>query len=150
MSVDRENERISLSIKLLSGDPWSDSVAKFKVGDQVDATVTKLANFGVFVEIEKGLQGMIHISELSDERVMHPENVVKVGDVVKAEITTIDPKERKVSLSIKALKKREENENLSNYKAAQGSSKTSFGDTLNPEIAAKLAALRGNNEGEEK
>lgn len=142
LNIDKENERVSLSVKLLSGDPWADSVAKFKVGDTIEGKVTKLANFGAFIEIEEGVEGMIHVSELSEERIMHPEAVCKVGDVLKAEVTNIDTKERKISLSVKALKRREERDNLASYKNSQGSSRSSLGDSLNPEIAAKLGLLK--------
>lgn len=141
LSIDKDNERISLSIKLLSGDPWLDMANKYTVGSHHEGTVTKLANFGAFVEIEPGLEGMVHVSELSEERIMHPEAVVKVGDKLKFEITNIDTKERKISLSVKALKRREERENLASFKQNQGSSRSSLGDSLNPEIAAKLAAF---------
>lgn len=148
MSIDRENERISLSIKLLSGDPWADAAAKFKVGTIIDGVVTKLANFGAFVEIDKGFEGMIHISELSEERISHPEQIVKVGDSVKAEITNIDERERKVSLSVKAIKRREERDNMAAYKATVDSSKPSLGNMLNADLAAKLGQM-GKKEGEE-
>ncbi len=141
LNIDRDNERISLSIKLLSGDPWADSIAKFKVGSQVEGTITKLANFGAFVEIEKGLEGMIHVSELSDERIMHPDQIVKVGDKIKCEILAIDSRERKVSLSVKAMKRREERENVEAYRASQGTGRSSLADTLNPELAAKLSKI---------
>jgi small subunit ribosomal protein S1 len=149
MQIDKENERVSLSIKHLAADPWAESAAKFRPGTLVDAKVTKLTNFGAFVEITEGFEGMIHVSELSEERVMHPENVVKVGDVVKAEITNIDLRERKVSLSIKSLKRREERENLDNYKAAQAAqSRSSLADALDPQLAAKLSQI-GKKDGEE-
>jgi small subunit ribosomal protein S1 len=145
-TIDKENERISLSIKLLSGDPWAVSAAKFKQGSLVECTVTKLANFGAFVEIEKGFEGMIHVSELSEERIMHPEQIVKVGDKLKAEITNIDTKERKVSLSVKAIKRREERENIEAYRASQSGPTPNLGAALNADLAAKLSQLGGNKD----
>lgn len=150
LSIDKENERISLSIKLLSGDPWMDMVNKYTVGSQQEGTVTKLANFGAFIEIEPGLEGMAHVSELSEERIMHPEAVVKVGDKVRFEVTNIDTKERKISLSLKALKRREERENLASFKQNQGSSRSSLGDSLNPEIAAKLGLIGKKDDASEE
>jgi small subunit ribosomal protein S1 len=148
MSIDKENERISLSVKLLSGDPWAAAAAKFKAGSQVEGTVTKLANFGAFIEIEKGFEGMIHVSELSEERIMHPEQVVKVGDKIKCEITNIDERERKVSLSVKAMARREERENLDAYRAKQ-SAKPSLGNMLSSDMAAKLGQLGGTDKKDE-
>jgi small subunit ribosomal protein S1 len=149
MSIDKENERISLSIKLLSGDPWATAAAKYANGSIVEGTITKLANFGAFVEIEKGFEGMIHVSELSEERIMHPEHVVKVGDKIKVEITNIDQKDRKVSLSVKALKRREERENVESYRASQSTGKPSLGNMLGADLAAKLGQLGGTKKDEE-
>ncbi len=148
LNIDKENERVSLSIKLLAGDPWVDSSAKYKVGTQVEGTITKLANFGAFVELERGVEGMIHVSELSEERISHPEQVVKVGDKIKCAVTNLDMKERKISLSVKAMIRNEERSNLESYKNTQGSSRSSLADTLNPELAAKLGLI-GKKEGEE-
>lgn len=142
VSIDKDNERVSLSIKALSGDPWADKAGSFKIGHIIDGKVTKLANFGAFVELTEGLEGMIHISELSEERIMHPEAVVKVGDVIKAMITNIDNKDRKISLSVKAILRREEEENIATYKkSTESSSRSSFADTLDPAIAAKLGLI---------
>ena len=142
LSIDKDNERVSLSIKALSGDPWAEKTTSFKVGEVVDGKVTKLANFGAFVEIAEGLEGMVHISEISEERIMHPEAVVKVGDEVKAMVTNIDTKERKISLSMKAILRQEEEENISAYKkSTESSSRSSFADTLDPAIAEKLGLI---------
>jgi small subunit ribosomal protein S1 len=142
MNIDKGNERISLSIKNLSRDPWANYVDRSPAGSVVQGTVTKLANFGAFVELSEGVEGMVHISELSDERIMHPESVVKVGDVIKVEIVNIDQRDRKISLSVKALTKREEKENLDTYRSKQAeSSRSSIADSLNPEIAKKLGLL---------
>ena len=143
LNVDRENERVSLSVKLLAGDPWQDYVLSHPTGSIVDGTVTKLANFGAFVELDKNIEGMIHVSELSEERIVHPESVVKVGDAIKAEIITINNKERKISLSVKSMKRREEREAMASYQKS-ADSKSSFSDTINPEMAAKLGALLKN------
>ena len=148
LNVDRENERVSLSVKLLAGDPWQDYVLSHPTGSIVDGTVTKLANFGAFVELDKNIEGMIHVSELSEERIVHPESVVKVGDAIKAEIITINNKERKISLSVKSMKRREEREAMATYQKS-ADSKSSFSDTINPEMAAKLGAFL-KNQGEKK
>jgi small subunit ribosomal protein S1 len=112
----------------------------------IEGTVTKLANFGAFVEMSEGVEGMVHISELSDERIMHPEAVVKVGDKIKVEIVNIDQKDRKISLSVKSLSKREERENLEGFRSRQAeSSRSSIADSISPELAKKLGMF-GNNE----
>ncbi|MEZ4815658.1 MAG: 30S ribosomal protein S1 [Bdellovibrionota bacterium] len=147
LNVDRENERVSLSVKLLQGDPWQEYVGTHPQGVTVDGTVTKLANFGAFVELAKNIEGMIHVSELSDERIVHPESIVKVGDVVKAEIININLKERKISLSVKSLNRKEEREAMASYQKSD--SRSSFSDTMSPEMAAKLAAMLGGAKKEE-
>ena len=146
MSIDKNNERISLSIKNLLRDPWANFIDSHPAGSIVDGTVSKLANFGAFVTLEEGVEGMVHISELSEERIMHPEQVVKVGDKIKVEITNVDMRDRKISLSVKGVGRREERDNLDTYRSSQSSSRSSFGDTLNPEVAAKLAQLINKKE----
>ncbi len=144
MSIDKANERISLSVKNLSRDPWTSYIDANPAGSAVEGTVSKLANFGAFVELDEGVEGMVHISELSEDRIMHPEQIVKVGDKIKVEITNIDNRDRKISLSVKALGRREEQENIETYTKSQGSGKSSLADTLNPEIAAKLGLMGGS------
>ena len=141
MSIDKNNERISLSIKNLLRDPWANFIDSHPAGSIVDGTVSKLANFGAFVTLEEGVEGMVHISELSEERIMHPEQVVKVGDTIKVEITNVDMRDRKISLSVKGVGRKEERDNLDTFRSSQNSGRSSFGDTLNPEVAAKLAQL---------
>ncbi|MEK7270766.1 MAG: 30S ribosomal protein S1 [Planctomycetota bacterium] len=105
LSVDPEKKRIALGLKQLQENPWETSIPeKFPVRSIVTGTVTKITNFGVFVELEPGLEGLLHISELSDRKVDKPEEVVKVGDVVDVRILRVDPDERKIGLSLKKTK----------------------------------------------
>ena len=100
LSVDQQRRRIALGIKQLSEDPWeSDIPAKYQPGQTVTGTVTKLTNFGVFVGLENGLEGLLHISELSDEKVENPEAVVKEGEEIEVRILRVDVEERKIGLS---------------------------------------------------
>lgn len=130
LGVDIENERFSLGIKQLEGDPWSNIEGKYGVGTQHEVKVTKIADFGVFVELEADIEGLIHISELSTERVNSPADVVKVGDSVKAEVISVDKDARKIGLSAKLVKLRESNAEVDDYvkKATPQTSKTSLGD----------------------
>ena len=84
IDINHERGRISLSIRRLQPDPWQESVAKYKIGDVIEGTVTKLVNFGAFVRVEEGLEGLIHISELSHQRVAHPGDVVQEGQAGQA------------------------------------------------------------------
>jgi small subunit ribosomal protein S1 len=101
LSVDQEKKRIALGLKQLQADPWSGDIpARYHIGDSVPGTVTKITNFGVFVELEQGLEGLLHISELADHKVDNPEEVVKVGQRVEVRIIKIDTEERKIGLTL--------------------------------------------------
>jgi small subunit ribosomal protein S1 len=101
LSVDQEKKRIALGLKQLQADPWtSDIPARYHIGDSVPGTVTKITNFGVFVELEAGLEGLLHVSELADHKVDNPEDVVKIGQKVEVRIIKIDPDERKIGLTL--------------------------------------------------
>ena len=101
LSVDREKKRVALGMKQLEQDPWEGDIPRrFSPGDTVKGKVTKLTNFGAFVEIEPGLEGLLHISELSEKKVENPEEVVKVGQDVEVRILRIDAKDRKIGLSL--------------------------------------------------
>ena len=129
LGVDVENERISLGVKQLESDPWADIENKYGIGTQHDVKVVKTADFGVFVELESDIEGLIHISELSTQRVEKPEEVVKVGDTLKAEIITIDKDSRRIGLSAKLVTLREQKADVESYaKKATSTSRTSLGD----------------------
>jgi small subunit ribosomal protein S1 len=102
LEVDRANQRISLGMKQLAIDPWEQIEKHFKVGDLVTGKVTKLASFGAFVGLPNDIDGLVHISQVSEERVDKIKNVLKVGDDVTARVIKIDRTERRIGLSIKA------------------------------------------------
>ena len=102
LSVDQERKRVALGLKQMGSDPWeTDIPERFKPGQKVRGKVTKLTNFGVFVELEPGLEGLLHISELSEAKIESPEEVVKVGDDVDVKVLRVDTKDRKIGLSMK-------------------------------------------------
>ena len=104
LRVDAENKKIALSLRRLQAEPWETITKRFQVGDIVDATVTKLTNFGAFARVEGdegAVEGLIHISELSDRMVGHPREVVQEGDAVKLRILRIEPERRRLGLSLK-------------------------------------------------
>ena len=101
IDINHERGRISLSIRRLQPDPWHSTVADFKVGDIIDGTVTKLVNFGAFVRVRDGLEGLIHISELSHQRVAHPGDVVHEGQTLKLRIISLDSERHRLGLSLK-------------------------------------------------
>lgn len=101
LSVNPREKKIALSIKRTQPEPWSQVAQKYQIGQVVDATITQLANFGAFARIEDGVEGLIHVSELSDERVTHPREVVHEGQEVQVRIIRIDPQRRRMGLSLR-------------------------------------------------
>lgn len=111
LSVDQERRRIALGLKQLDNDPWTTDIPeKYQPGQLVNGHVTKITNFGVFVGLEDGLEGLLHISELADHKVDDPEEVVKVGDPIEVKILRVDTDERKIGLSRKRVEWAEEQE----------------------------------------
>jgi small subunit ribosomal protein S1 len=99
--VDRQKKRIALSLKQLEPEPWAQVAERYHVGDLVTGTITKLASFGAFARLEEGVEGLIHVSELTEGRVAHPSHVVKVGDVLTLRIVRMDPARRRLGLSLR-------------------------------------------------
>jgi small subunit ribosomal protein S1 len=103
LGIDREKNRIGLSLKRLQPEPWTTIEERYHIGQLVAATVTKLASFGAFARVDEGIEGLIHVSELSDRRVNHPKEVVKEGDVLQLRVIKIDPERRRLGLSLKRV-----------------------------------------------
>src|SRR2546429_622789 len=101
VGVDRENKKIALSLKQVEENPWTRIEQKYHVGDTVPAKITKLAQFGAFAELEPGVEGLVHISELSDERITHPKQVVREGENVQLRIIKIEPQRHRLGLSLR-------------------------------------------------
>ncbi len=141
LSIDKETEKFSLGIKQLERDPWENIKARYKIGQAIEGKVTKTADFGAFVELEEGLEGLVHISEISSEQVGKVTDVLNIGNDVKAEIISIDPRERKIGLSIKALVRSEERANIAQYGGNKNTSNT-LGDVL----GAKLKGVKTDKE----
>jgi small subunit ribosomal protein S1 len=104
LSVDQDRRRIALGMKQLESDPWDESIPnRYQPGQLVTGKVTKITNFGVFVGLEDGLEGLLHISELADQKVENAEDIVKVGDEIEVKILRVDTDERKIGLSRKRV-----------------------------------------------
>ncbi len=109
ISVDPERKRVALGLKQMASDPWEGDIpGRYHPGDLKKGKVTKLTNFGVFVELESGLEGLLHISELADHKVESPEEVVKVGDEIEVRVLRVDVAERRVGLSRKQVSQTED------------------------------------------
>jgi len=141
LGIDKASEKFSLGVKQLERDPWENIKTRYKVGTAVDGLVTKLTDFGAFVEIEEGIEGLIYVSEIADHRIEKPSDVLKVGDKVRAEILSIEPKERRIGLSIKQLGRSEERANYEKY-MGESAKKTSMGDLLGDKLKAALTGKK--------
>lgn len=126
LTVDADNSKFCLGIKQLEEDPWKKIEERLPVGSVVEGEIMRVTDFGAFVELETGIEGLIHISELSEERVEKPEDVVKVGERVKARVMSIDKSEKKIALS----KKNAENANLGDYSQQESATTSSLAEKL--------------------
>jgi len=104
LEIDSSSQRISLGLKQAQNDPWAGIVDKYPVGKKISGIVTKISSFGAFVEIEEGIDGLVHISQISDEHIERVKDVLNVGDTVEARIVKVDPVEHRIGLSVKAAK----------------------------------------------
>jgi len=134
LNIDVENERLSLGIKQLVADPWDEIPRKYKPGSKVKGRVTSVTDFGIFVEIEEGIEGLIHVSEISYEKVASPKDFANVGDELEAVVLNVDMVEKKIALSIKALQTAMEKAEIASYMGSQGEATSSFGDLLKEKL----------------
>jgi small subunit ribosomal protein S1 len=135
LSIDKENERFSLGIKQLEPDPWENVLKKYRRGQVVKGTVTNVTDFGVFLEIEKGVEGLIHVSEISKDKVDNLKDFAKLGDDLEVLIISIDRRSRKIGLSIRDLKEVEDQRELQDYIAREEqASAATLGDVFKADL----------------
>jgi small subunit ribosomal protein S1 len=146
LSIDKENERFSLGLKQLMADPWEEIPTRYRVGDRVKGKVTNTTDFGAFVELEPDIEGLIHVSELSREKVDHPSDVLTVGNTVEAVVIHVDRRERRIGLSIKNLKEWDEKEAYDRYLSEQSSTGSSLGELIQREMEKKSMEEQQNPE----
>jgi small subunit ribosomal protein S1 len=130
LNIDVENERFSLGIKQLTPDPWETLSDRVPVGSRVHGKITKVTDFGAFVEIEPGIEGLVHVSELRDERVENPRDVVSEGQEVDVKVIDINSTDRKIALSIKALLHEGSDDYREYLRQQQESGRTRLGDVM--------------------
>ena len=130
LNIDRENERFSLGLKQLASDPWETVPTRYARGTVVKGKVTSVTDFGVFLEIEEGIEGLIHVSELSQEKVESPKDVVSVGDELEAAVLNVDTVDRKIALSIKQLTQHKEKAEVQEFLGAQKQATSNLGALL--------------------
>jgi small subunit ribosomal protein S1 len=148
LSIDADNERIALGVKQLTEDPWATITSRYPVGSRARGKVTTVTDFGVFLEIEEGIEGLIHVSQLSHERIDRPQDHFQPGQEVEAEVSQLEPKERKLGLSVKALRRTEEREEMESYlQREREGARFSFEDILNEELRLDQEEGEGNDKG---
>lgn len=130
LNIDKENERFSLGIKQIHEDPWETIPDRYPPGAKVKGKVTSITDFGVFLEIEEGIEGMIHVSELSKERVNSPADFCKEGDELTAMVLKVNKKDKKIALSIKSLERAGEYDQVKSYMHSQEVVASNLGDLL--------------------
>ncbi len=138
LKIDRENERFSLGVKQLEPDPWLAAVEKYPFGSTVEGKITNVTDFGVFVELEEGIEGLVHVSEISKEKVTTPVGLYNVGDKLEVKVINVSAKDRKIGLSIKALTEKPGAGGYSEYQAKEASkAPATLGDLLKEEMETK-------------
>jgi small subunit ribosomal protein S1 len=138
LDIDKENERFSLGIKQLQSDPWQTVAERYDVGKEITGTVTNVTDFGVFVELEEGIEGLVHVSEISKEKIKTPVGMYNVGDVITARVMNINSDDRRIGLSIKRMDMEDDHTLLSDYVNSMGPATSSFGEILRENLQGKL------------
>ena len=118
LEIDPVKQRLSLGLKQMQPDIWSEFFRKYRVGDNVEGRIVNLTNYGAFVELEDGIEGLVHVSEMGMERIENPQEHFQLGDVVKAKIIKMDQGEKKIGLSIKEVQMEEERKMIESYKSS--------------------------------
>ncbi len=138
LDIEKESERFSLGIKQLQDDPWKSVAERYATGKEITGTVTNLTDFGIFVELEEGIEGLVHVSEISKEKIKTPVGKYNIGDVITARVMNINSDERRIGLSIKRMELDDEQSLLSEYVNKMGPATSSFGEILRENLQEKL------------
>jgi small subunit ribosomal protein S1 len=138
LNIDKENERFSLGIKQMYEDPWETIPSRYPPGAKVSGKVTSVTDFGVFLEIEEGIEGMIHVSELSKERVGSPHDFTKEGEELTAMVLKVNQQEKKIALSVKSLEKTGDYDSVKGYMHSQEVVASNLGDLLKENLGSSF------------
>jgi small subunit ribosomal protein S1 len=138
LDIEKESERFSLGIKQLTEDPWQSVAERYEVGKEITGTITNLTDFGIFVELEEGIEGLVHVSEISKEKIKTPVGKYNIGEVITARVMNINSDERRIGLSIKRMEIEDEQNLLSEYVNNIGPATSSFGEILRENLQEKL------------
>ena len=139
LDIDKDNERFSLGVKQLQDDPWKTVAVRYEVGKEITGTVTNVTDFGIFVELEEGIEGLVHVSEISKEKIKTPVGLYNVNDVLTAKVMNINSEERRIGLSIKRLEMEDDQNLLSEYVSNMDQPTSTFGELLRENLREKLS-----------
>jgi len=148
LNIDKDNERFSLGVKQLSPDPWEEIPNRYPVGSSVVGTVTNVTDFGLFVELEEGIEGLVHVSEISKEKIKTPIGMFQEGQEVTAKVVNIGKEERKIGLSLKRLEEQEEKTHYHEYVDKPKAATSNLGQLLKEELEGRADSLLGGEDKE--
>jgi len=148
LNIDPRNERFSLGIKQLTPDPWKDVSRRYRRGEIVTGKVTNVTDFGAFVELEEGIEGLVHVSEISREKVERPSDTLKVGDTVSAIVLHIDSHERRIGLSMKGVLEKTEKAEIEKYMSNQSPTSQTLGELIQEKMERRGGELPNKEEEE--
>lgn len=134
LNIDKENERFSLGIKQLTSDPWDDIPIKYKPGTRVTGTVTNVTDFGLFLELEEGIEGLVHVSEISSDKKGNPLSRFQIDDVIQAKVINVSRDEKKIGLSIRKLEETSEKDIFRSYLNNNQEATSNLGELLREEM----------------
>ena len=140
LDIDKDNERFSLGIKQLAEDPWKTVADRYPVGTEISGTITNVTEFGIFVELEEGIEGLVHVSEISKEKIKTPVGQYHVGDSLNAKVININTEERRIGLSIKQLEMEDDQAVLEDYVNQMKPAPSSLGEILKENLQEKFNA----------
>ena len=138
LDIDKDSERFSLGIKQIHPDPWKSVADRYAPGKEITGTITNITDFGIFVELEEGIEGLIHVSEISKEKIKTPVGMYNVGDAITAKVMNINSDERRIGLSIKRLEMDDDKAILAEYVNKMGPATSSFGEILRENLQDKI------------
>ena len=150
LNIDRENERFSLGIKQLEGDPWEEIPNKYRVNTLVKGVITNVTDFGLFVELEEGVEGLVHVSEISEDKIKTPVGMFNVDDVIEAKVVSVNRRERKIGLSMRRLNEEAERQVYSEYVNSTQAATSNLGALLKEGLALKEDEENGDESEEDK
>jgi small subunit ribosomal protein S1 len=145
LDIEKDHERFSLGVKQLQADPWKTVSERYEVGKEITGTVTNLTDFGVFVELEEGIEGLVHVSEISKEKVKTPVGKFNVNDIITARVMNINSDERRIGLSIKRLEIEDEQSLLSEYVNNVRPATSTFGEILRENLQERESLQEGED-----